>query len=63
MLSLMERFIKSNVLPANSSTYKLLLPDLKDKENFVPLDSINIGFGAKPVLRKLSTTEDSRTGI
>ena len=57
ILSLMERFVKSNVLNANGSVYKLLTLDLKSEENLILLDSINIGFGATCVLRKLSTTE------
>ena len=57
ILLLMEQFVKSDVLNANGSVYKLLTLDLKSEENLIPLDSINIGFGAKSVLRKLSTTE------
>ena len=48
---------KTDVLNANGSVYKLLTLDLKSEENLIPLDSINIGFGAKSVLRKLSTLE------
>ena len=57
ILSLMEWLGKSDVLNGNGSVYKLLTLDLKSEENLIPLDSINIGFGAKSVLRKLSTTE------
>ena len=53
----MERFVKSDVLNTNGSVYNLLTLDLKSEENLIPLDSLNLGFGAKSVLRKLSTTE------
>lgn len=38
ILSLMKRFVKSDVLDANGSTCKLI----KTEENLIPLDSINI---------------------
>ena len=51
----MEGFVKSDVLGANGSTYKLLTLDLKSEENLIPLDSSNIGFGAKSVLKKFKS--------
>ena len=38
-------------------TNKLLTLDLKSKGNLIPLDSINVGFGAESVNRKLATTK------
>ena len=57
VVSMMERFVRSDVLQANASGNKFLGIDLKKDENFVSLASINVGFGAKAVLRKLATTE------
>ena len=53
----MKRFVKSDVLDANTSTYKLLALDLKSGENLIPLDSIKLGYGAESVLRILPTTK------
>ena len=47
-------FVKFVGLGANGSTYTL---DLKNRENLILLDSSDIGFGAKSVLKKLSATE------
>lgn len=43
----------------NSSVFQLLNLDIKDKNNLLPIESIDVGFGAKAVLRKLKTTEKS----
>lgn len=47
-------FVKFVGLGANGSTYTL---DLKNRENLILLDSSDIGFGAKSVLKKLSAIE------
>ena len=51
--------MKPSVLEQNSSpSYcKLLQVDLNDKNNLLPIESIDVGFGAKVVLRKLTTVE------
>ena len=55
MLSLKERFVHSEVLLANSSPIKLLRIDLHDKEVLLPACSINDGFSAKTLIKKIST--------
>ena len=57
IVSLMERFVKPDVLQANCTCYKLLKLDLTKEDNLLPIESINVGFGAKAKLRKLKTTE------
>ena len=54
MLSLMERFVRSEFLLANSSPIKLLNINLDDKEVLLPSSSINIGFGARALIKKIS---------
>ena len=48
IVSLMERFVKPDVLQANCSGYKLLKLDLTKEDNFLPIESINVGFGEHP---------------
>ena len=55
MLSLIERFVRSEVLLANSSPIKLLCRNLDNKEVLLPVSSINVGFGAKALIKKIST--------
>ena len=55
MLSLMEKFVHSEVLLANSSAIKLLHIDLDDKEGLIPASSINVSFGGKALIKKIST--------
>ena len=55
--SLLERFVQPHVLESNASPYKLINLDLKKQENLLPIESINVGFGAKSVLQILTTTE------
>ena len=50
---MLERFVKPSVLEQNSSPNKLLQIDLNDKNNLLPIESIDVGFGAKVVLRNL----------
>ena len=57
IVSLMERFVKPDILQANCTGYKLLKLDLTKEENLLPIESINVGFGAKAKLRKLKTTQ------
>ena len=57
IVSLLERFVKPSVLEQNSSPNKLLQIDLNEKNNLLPIESIDVGFGAKVVLRKLTTVE------
>ena len=54
MLSLMERFVSPEVLLANSSPIKLLRINLDDGEVLLPASSINVGFGAKALIKKIS---------
>ena len=55
MLSLMERFVRFEFLLANSSPTKLLCINLDDKEVLLPASSINVSFGAKALIKKIST--------
>ena len=57
IVSLMERFVKPDVLQANCTGYKLLKLDLTKEVNLLPIESINVGFRAKAKLRELKTTE------
>ena len=73
LYSLLERIVKPEVLNKNKTTFKLLqlvkdgLRNKQDKnkpvkqlykeENLLPLESINVGFAAKRILKKLTTTE------
>lgn len=53
---ILERFVNSSVIQENSSTFKLLNLELEEK-NLKPLENIDVGLGAKAILRKLKTTE------
>jgi len=67
--SLLERVVKPDVLNKNKTGFKLLKlvnDDLRNKrdkdkpfkeENLLPLESINVGFSAKCILKKLTTAE------
>ena len=55
MLSLMERVVHSKVLLANSSPTKSLRINLDDEEVLLPASSINVGFGAKALIKKIFT--------
>ena len=55
MLTLMERFVRSEVLLANSSPIKLLRINLDDDEVLLPASSINVGLGVKDLIKKIST--------
>lgn len=55
--SLLERFVRSDVIESNLSAYKMINLDLNKIENLLPIESINVGVGAKSVLSKLTTTE------
>ena len=55
--SLLERFVQPHVLESNASSCKLINLDLKNQENLLPIESINVGFGKKSVLQNLFTTE------
>ena len=48
--SLLERFVQPHVLESNASPYKLINLDLKKQENLLPIEFINVGFGAKSVI-------------
>ena len=57
----MERFVKKEVIKENGiSSYKRMEIDLRKEENLLPVDSVNIGFGARKLLRKLTTTEKTQ---
>ena len=65
ILSLMKRLVRSDVIEA-STVRKLLQPNLndetelklfKDSANLLGSDSIDIGFGAKSILKKLTTVQ------
>ena len=59
-ISLMERFVKKVIKENGISSYKLMKIDLRKEENLLPVDSVNIGFGARKLLRKLTTTEKTQ---
>ena len=52
MLIVVERFVRSEVLSANSSPIKLLRINLDHNEFFLPASSVNVGFGAKALIEK-----------
>ena len=54
--SLMERFVKSDVLESNSSVNKLLKIDLADTKNLISIDKIKVGSGAQLICQKVKTT-------
>ena len=58
IITILERFVKPNVLKENSAAFELNLP-IKDENNLLPIESIDVVFCAKAVLRKLKTTEKS----
>ena len=49
MFSLMERFVRHEMLQANSTTRKLMKIDLTDESNLLPITSVGIGFGTKNI--------------
>ena len=51
----MDRFVRSEALLANSSPIKLLHINLDDKEVLLSAFSINVGFSAKALIKKIST--------
>ena len=55
MMNLMQRFVKSEVLK-KSSTPSMMKIDIKDESNLKFATSVNVGFGAKKVLKSLGTT-------
>lgn len=57
ILDLMRRFVKPQVINANLQPSQFLKLDLRKEANLLPAESVNIGFGAKRVLKKLKTTE------
>ena len=56
MMNLMHRFVKSEVLEKSLSTPSMMKIDLKDESNINLATSVNVGFGAKKVLKSLGTT-------
>ena len=58
ILSLMGRFVKTSVIESNANNIvKLIKTDLPKEENLLDLDTVDIGFGAKKILRKFKTVE------
>lgn len=55
--SLMERFVKSDVLESNSSVNKLLKIDLDDASNLISVENIKVGSGALLICKKAKTTQ------
>ena len=60
VLALMGRFVKSEVIKANNTPFKLINLDFRKEENLLPIESINVGFGAKRILKTLKTAEKSQ---
>ena len=72
LISLLERIVRPNIMDDDKSAYKLLklIKDISKKDpvtkeripsaHLLPLESINVGFGAKANLRQLTTTEKSQ---
>ena len=48
-------FVRSEVLLTNSSSVKLLRIHLDDNEFLLQASSVNVGFGAKTLIKKIST--------
>ena len=55
IISLLDHFVCHAVLENVSSTKKLMMIDFSNKKNFLPDESIDIGFGTIKVLKKLKT--------
>ena len=58
IISLMERFVKKVIKENGVSSYGKI--DLRKEENLLPVDSVNIGFGARKLPRKLTITEKTQ---
>ncbi len=58
LTSLMQRFVRDNVISENSTHAKLIKIDLHKSENLLPVASTHVGFGAKRLLSALLTTQE-----
>ena len=56
MLNMMRRFVRPEVLEENLSTAKMIKIDICDESKLLPTKSVNVGFGAKTMLKGLGTT-------
>ena len=59
VISLMDRFVWPGVLESMSSIKKLMMIDLSNKENLLPNESIDTGFGTTKALKKLKMVQSS----
>ena len=60
LTTLMQRFIRKDVLDSNSSASKLMRIDVRAENNILPLESVKIGFGAKRALRQLKSEDKTK---
>ena len=59
IISLMNRFVWPGVLESMSSIKKLMMIGLSNKENLLPDESIDAGFGTIKALKKLKMVQSS----
>ena len=57
IFTILERFLKHDVLKTILAAFQLINLDFKCEQNLSSIESIDVGFGAKHVLDKLKTTE------
>ena len=55
MLNIMNRFVRPEVMEANATTKKMMVINLTEGEDLMPVSSVNVGFGARKILKKLGT--------
>ena len=60
IFTILERFVKHDVLKEISLAFQLINLDFKCEQNLLSIESIDVGFGVKYVLGKLKTTEKSK---
>ena len=60
IFTILERFVKHDVLKKISSAFQFINLDFKCEQNLLSIESIDAGFGAKRVLSKLKNTEKSK---
>ena len=57
IFTILERFVKHDVLKEISLAFQLINLNFKCEQNLLSIESIDVGFGVKRVLGKLKTTE------
>ena len=61
VLVLLRRFVKKSVIDdCNCNPMKLMKIALREEKNLLSLDAVNVGFGARKVLKQLKTQEKTQ---